>query len=149
MFKPKIWGQLMNSWDSIIILSFGDDVAGVRQNDQHLYVSACCFLLFKRHMSEWVKLLSRVWLFASPWTATCQAPPSMGFSRQEHWSGLPFLLQEIFPTQGLSSGLPHCRQTFYCLSHQGSPRWRGEPAGKADWDPCVVSRPPLSHFGKF
>ena len=35
------------------------------------------------------KLLSRVWLFATPWTAAYQAPPSMGFSRQEYWSGLP------------------------------------------------------------
>ena len=35
-----------------------------------------------------VKSLSRVRL-SDPWTATCQAPPSMGFSRQEYWSGLP------------------------------------------------------------
>ena len=31
------------------------------------------------------------------------------------------LLQEIFPTQGLNPGLPHCRQILYCLSHQGNP----------------------------
>ena len=37
-----------------------------------------------------VKLLSRVWLLATPWTAAYQAPPSLGFSRQEYWSGLPF-----------------------------------------------------------
>ena len=36
-----------------------------------------------------VKSLSRVWLFATPWTEAHQAPPSMGFSRQEYWSGLP------------------------------------------------------------
>ena len=36
-----------------------------------------------------VKLLSRVQLLATPWTAAYQAPPSMGFSRQEYWSGLP------------------------------------------------------------
>ena len=35
------------------------------------------------------KLLSRVWLFATPWTAAYQAPLSMGFSRQEYWSGVP------------------------------------------------------------
>ena len=34
--------------------------------------------------------LSRVLLCATPWTAAYQASPSMGFSRQEHWSGLPF-----------------------------------------------------------
>ena len=36
-----------------------------------------------------VKLLSRVRLFETPWTAAHQAPPIMGFSRQEYWSGLP------------------------------------------------------------
>ena len=36
-----------------------------------------------------VKSLSRVWLFATPWTAAYQAPLSMGFSRQEYWSGVP------------------------------------------------------------
>ena len=36
-----------------------------------------------------VKSLSRVRLFATPWTAAYQAPPSMAFSRQEYWSGLP------------------------------------------------------------
>ena len=47
-------------------------------------------------------LLSHVWLFAIPWTAACQAPLSMGFSRQEFWSGLPCSSQRIFPTQGLN-----------------------------------------------
>jgi len=36
--------------------------------------------------------------------------------------GCHALLQRIFPTQGASSGLLHCRQILYCLSHQGSPR---------------------------
>ena len=36
-----------------------------------------------------VKLLSRVRLFATPWTAAYQAPPSMGFSRLKYWSGVP------------------------------------------------------------
>ena len=35
------------------------------------------------------KSLSRVWLLATPWTAAYQAPPPMGFSKQEYWSGLP------------------------------------------------------------
>ena len=35
------------------------------------------------------KSLSRVWLLATPWTTAYQAPPSMGFSRQEYWSGVP------------------------------------------------------------
>ena len=36
-----------------------------------------------------VKSLSRIGLLATPWTAAYQAPPSMGFSRQEYWSGVP------------------------------------------------------------
>ena len=36
-----------------------------------------------------VNLLSCIWLFKTPWSAAYQAPPSMGFSRQEYWSGLP------------------------------------------------------------
>ena len=35
------------------------------------------------------KLLSRVWLLVTPWNAAYQAPPSLGFSRQEYWSGVP------------------------------------------------------------
>ena len=37
-----------------------------------------------------MKSLSHVRLFATPWTVAYQAPPSMGFSSQEYWSGLPF-----------------------------------------------------------
>ena len=67
-----------------------------------------------------VKLLSCIRLFVTPWTVAYQAPWSMGFSRQEYWSGLPFPSPGNFPTQGLNPGLPHCRQSLYCLSHQGS-----------------------------
>ena len=47
----------------------------------------CHFLL--QSMKVKVKSLSRVWLFTTPWTAAFQAPPSMGVSRQEYWSGVP------------------------------------------------------------
>ena len=55
-----------------------------------------------------VKLLSLVRLLATPWTAAYQAPLSMGFSRQEYWSGVPLpspeYLEElgitVFPSQG-------------------------------------------------
>ena len=40
-------------------------------------------------VSCYVQLLTRVRLFETPWTVTCQAPLSMGFSRQEYWRGLP------------------------------------------------------------
>ena len=65
--------------------------------------------------------LSRVQLFATPQSAAHQTPLSMGFSRQEYWSGLPSLLLGIFPTQGSSLSLLHCRWILYSLSPQGSP----------------------------
>ena len=49
---------------------------------------------------------------ATPWTVACQAPLSMGFSRQEYWSDCHSLLQGIFPTQGSNPGILHCRQTL-------------------------------------
>ena len=45
-----------------------------------------------------VKLLSSVRLLATPWTAAYQAPPSMGFSRQEYWSGVPLPSPQVFVT---------------------------------------------------
>ena len=39
---------------------------------------------------NWTECFSHVWLFATVWTVAHQAPPSMGFSRQDYWSGLPF-----------------------------------------------------------
>ena len=60
-------------------------------------------------------------LFATLCTIAHQVPLSMGFSKQEYWSRLPCLLQGIFPTQGLNSGLLQCRQILYNLSHQGNP----------------------------
>ena len=51
----------------------------------------CHFLLQCMKGKVKVKSLSHVWLLATPWTAAYQAPPSMGFSRPEYWSGLPLL----------------------------------------------------------
>ena len=53
-----------------------------------------------------VKSLSRVRLFSTPWSAAYQAPPSMGFSRQEYWSGVPlpsarvayWIIKKVFAT---------------------------------------------------
>ena len=51
-------------------------------------------------------LLSRVQLFATPWTVTQQAPLSMEFSRQEYWSGLPFPSPGYLPNRGIELGSP-------------------------------------------
>ena len=70
---------------------------------------------------------NRVRLFATPWTVARQAPLSMGFFRQEYWSGCHALLQGIFPIQGSNPDLPHGRRILYCLSHQRSPYWYVRP----------------------
>ena len=60
-------------------------------------------------MGKWkvkVKSLSRVQLLVTPWTAAYQAPPSMGFSRQEYWSGVPSPSPEDFPGPGIKPGSP-------------------------------------------
>ena len=48
-----------------------------------------------------VKSFSRVRLFATPWTVACQAPPPMGFPRQEYWRGLPFPSPGDLPDPGI------------------------------------------------
>ena len=69
------------------------------------------------------KLLSRVQLFATPWTVTHQAPSVHGDSPGKNTGvGSRSLLQGIFPTQGSNPGLLHCGWILYHLSHQGSPR---------------------------
>ena len=65
-----------------------------------------------------VKSLSRVQLFATPWTIAHQVPPSTEFSRPIlEWVAISFS-RGIFSTQGLNPGLPHRRQMLYHLSHQ-------------------------------
>ena len=53
-----------------------------------------------------MKSLSRVQLFAIPWTVAHQAPPSMEFSRQEYWSVLPFPSPGDLPDPGIKPGSP-------------------------------------------
>ena len=53
-----------------------------------------------------VKLLSHVQLFATPWTVAYQDPLSMGFSRQEYWSGLLFPSPGDLPDPGIKPGSP-------------------------------------------
>ena len=68
-----------------------------------------------------VKSLSRVRFFATPWTIAYQAPPSMGFSRQECWSGLPFLSPGDIPDPGIKPGSP-ALQADALPSEPGKPR---------------------------
>ena len=64
-----------------------------------------CKSLFEK-VEVKVKLLSRVRLFATPWTVAHQAPPSMGYSRQESWSGLSFPPPGNLPNPGIKPRSP-------------------------------------------
>ena len=55
---------------------------------------------------------SCVWLFATLWTVAHQAPLSVGFSRQEHWSGLPFLSPEDLPDPGIKPRSPALQASY-------------------------------------
>ena len=69
--------------------------------------SADKLLLFPlRRMMMMMKSLSHVQLFVTPWTIAYQASPSMGFSRQEYWSGLPFPFPEDLPNPGIEPRSP-------------------------------------------
>ena len=61
------------------------------------------------HILPKVKLFSRVWLLATPWTVAHQAPPSMGFSRQEYWSGSP--LPSLMDVESWTIKKAECQRT--------------------------------------
>ena len=63
-------------------------------------------LLFILYWKVKVKSLSRVWVFATPRTVAYQVPPSMGFSRQEYWSGLPLPSPGDVPNSGIEPTSP-------------------------------------------
>ena len=57
--------------------------------------------------------------FAAPWTITCQAPLSMGFFRQEYWSGLPFASPGDLSTHGVNLHLLHWQADFFTTEPPG------------------------------
>ena len=67
-----------------------------------------------------MKSLSRVRLFPTPWTVAYQAA-SMGFSRQEYWSGLPFPSPGDLPNPGIEPGSPALQADTLTSEPQGSP----------------------------
>ena len=72
----------------------GDALDSQQKQDQELTVAQIVNSLLpkkeRKKEKEKVKLLNCVQLSATPWTIAYQASPSMGFSRQKYWSGLPF-----------------------------------------------------------
>ena len=77
------------------------------QSQREIYTHGACML----------SSFGRVWLFATMWSAACQAPLSMGFTRQKHWSGLLCPPLGIFPTQGSTQRLLHLLHCRWILYH--------------------------------
>ena len=84
-----------------------------------------CRIFFFYSIWKWSEsyFLIHVQLFGIPWTVACPAPLSIGFSRQEYWSGLPFPSPADLSYPGTNPGLLHCRQILYQLNHWGSPSY--------------------------
>ena len=78
--RPRGWASSRN-WDKVT-----EDGIQIMTGRVLLCVCVCVCTRPRLH--------SRVWLFAVPWTAACQAPPSMEFPRQKHWRELPFASPE-------------------------------------------------------
>ena len=111
----------------------------------------CHFLL--QCMKVKVKWLSRVQLLATPWTAAYQAPPSMGFSRQENWSGMllpsptgfPYFLQfkSEFGNKEFMIWATVSSWSFFCWLYRASPSLAAKniisliSALTIWWCPCV------------
>ena len=68
-----------------------------------------------------VQSLSHVWLFVTPWTIAHQAPQSLGFSRQEYCSGLPFPTPEDLPNPGIEPRSPTLQADSLPAESQGKP----------------------------
>ena len=68
-----------------------------------------------------VKLLSRVQLFGTPWAVAYQIPLSMGFSRQEYWSGLPFPSPGDLPNPGIEPRSPALQADALSSEPPGKP----------------------------
>ena len=125
------WDSALNPWN----------------NYRSLWKNSCCPSDKYRHSQKVkvkVKLLSPVQLFTTPWPIAYQAPLSMGFSRQEYWSGLPFpspIVRKVVtivtsilwcgPQHGLTLHSPHHFRPCY---------WDYWQASKI-WPSCQVSPP--------
>ena len=91
--RIKIAGRNINNF------RYADDTTLMAESEEELKS-----LLMKVKVK--VKSLSHVQLFATPWTVACQAPLSMGFSRQEYWNGLPVPSPGDLPNPGIKPRSP-------------------------------------------
>ena len=85
------------------------------------------FLTMGRFEKWKCQSLRCVRLFVTPWTIAHQGPLSMGFSRQEYWSGLPFPPPGDLPNPGSKLSLLHCRHILYLGATREAPMGKSGP----------------------
>ena len=87
------------------------------------YNTMCSFRVYTKEIKLQLKVksLSRVRLFATPWTVARQAPLSMEFSRKEYWSGLPFPSPEDLPNLGIEPQSPALQADALSSEPPGKP----------------------------
>ena len=111
---------------SILVMICGQDAhKGERKFRKNLFFFCEILLGVSQRKNQVIKKQSEsesIRLFVTPWTAACQAPLPMGFSRQEYQSGLPFYSPGDLPEPEIEPGVPHFRHILYHLSYQGSPK---------------------------
>ena len=89
--------------------------------------------------------LSHVWFFASSWTVACQAPLSMKFSRQEYWSGLPFLSLGDLSHPGIKPGSSTLQVDSLPTEPPGEPKYILKYI-QIQYDKCLLKSDHLSQF---
>ena len=121
------------------------------------FIPWCVYLngiFHKDAMFPCVCMLNRfhgVWLFATPWTVACQDALSVGFSRQEHWSGLPFPSPGDLPNPGIEPRSPALQADALTSEPPGKPERKNKaystrysqavshPSTNQAW-PCLASK---------
>ena len=91
-----------------------------------------------------MKSLSHVRIFATPWTVAYQTPPSMGFSRQEYWSGLPFLSPGVLSNPRIEPVSPALQAATLTSEPPGKPSriiyWSPQPLLFMYYCCCLVAK---------
>ena len=114
----NIYYPMANRWLTSIHFDLEQSTRYLGGHTSRLHWGLFLFLPSVPSRCVYAQLLSQVWLLVTPWTITRQAPLSMGFSRQEEWSGLPFPTpRDLSDPEGepaflaspaLAGGLYHC-----------------------------------------
>jgi len=135
-WRTTPWSLLMK------IITLILKIKGINYNTREVFYSCSSINLqlllthyWRLYLWKKVKSLSRVQLFATLWTVAYQAPPSMGFSKQEYWSGLPLPSPGDLPDPGieprsptleadtLTSEPPRSLMKYFVNSQKTSVRW--------------------------